>query len=172
MARTPRSTSTARSRTDRSPVSERSIRSPSVGAGGCREGAPQPAQRAHHADPGRRAGRRLAARGARAQGRRADRVAHAGGVGRGGGRARGAVLRGLRGGVPAGVRPGAVAGRRPGGGDGGGVGRGRVALAEEAFGAAVSLGGVGSLAVGGWLMVERGARAGRIAERSAVLFLY
>jgi uncharacterized membrane protein YbhN (UPF0104 family) len=48
----------------------------------------------------------------------------------------------------------------------------RVALSEEAFGAAVSLGGVGSLAVGGWLMVERGAAAGRIAERSAVLFLY
>jgi uncharacterized membrane protein YbhN (UPF0104 family) len=48
----------------------------------------------------------------------------------------------------------------------------RVALTEEAFGAAVSLGGVGSLAVGGWLMVERGAPAGRIAERSAVLFLY
>ena len=48
----------------------------------------------------------------------------------------------------------------------------RVALSEEAFGAAVSLGGVGSLAVGGWLMVERGAKAGRIAERSAVLFLY
>jgi uncharacterized membrane protein YbhN (UPF0104 family) len=48
----------------------------------------------------------------------------------------------------------------------------RVALSEEAFGAAVSLGGVGSLAVGAWLMVERGANAGRIAERSAVLFLY
>jgi len=48
----------------------------------------------------------------------------------------------------------------------------RVALSEEAFGAAVSLGGVGSLAVGAWLMVERGAPAGRIAERSAVLFLY
>ena len=48
----------------------------------------------------------------------------------------------------------------------------RVALSEEAFGAAVALGGVGSLAVGGWLMVERGAPAGRIAERSAVLFLY
>ena len=47
-----------------------------------------------------------------------------------------------------------------------------VALSEEAFGAAVSLGGVGSLAVGGWLMVERGAPPGRIAERSAVLFLY
>jgi len=48
----------------------------------------------------------------------------------------------------------------------------RIALSEEAFGAAVSLGGVGSLAVGGWLMVERGAPAGRIAQRSAVLFLY
>ena len=48
----------------------------------------------------------------------------------------------------------------------------RIALSEEAFGAAVSLGGVGSLAVGGWLMVERGAPVGRIAERSAVLFLY
>jgi uncharacterized membrane protein YbhN (UPF0104 family) len=48
----------------------------------------------------------------------------------------------------------------------------QIALSEEAFGAAVSLGGVGSLAVGGWLMVERGAPAGRIAERSAVLFLY
>ena len=48
----------------------------------------------------------------------------------------------------------------------------RVALSEEAFGAAVSLGGVGSLAVGAWLMVERGAPAPRIAERSAVLFLY
>jgi uncharacterized membrane protein YbhN (UPF0104 family) len=48
----------------------------------------------------------------------------------------------------------------------------RIALSEEAFGAAVSLGGVGSLAVGGWLMVERGAPPGRIAQRSAVLFLY
>jgi len=48
----------------------------------------------------------------------------------------------------------------------------RVALSEEAFGAAVSLGGVGSLAVGAWLLVERGAPAGRIAQRSAVLFLY
>jgi uncharacterized membrane protein YbhN (UPF0104 family) len=47
-----------------------------------------------------------------------------------------------------------------------------VALSEEAFGAAVSLGGVGSLAVGGWMMVERGAPARRIAELSAVLFLY
>jgi uncharacterized membrane protein YbhN (UPF0104 family) len=48
----------------------------------------------------------------------------------------------------------------------------QVALSEEAFGAAVSLGGVGSLAVGGWLMVERGSNPGRIAQRSAVLFLY
>ena len=47
-----------------------------------------------------------------------------------------------------------------------------VALSEEGFGAAVSLGGVSSLAVGAWLMVERGAPAGRIAERSAVLFFY
>jgi uncharacterized membrane protein YbhN (UPF0104 family) len=47
-----------------------------------------------------------------------------------------------------------------------------IALSEEAFGAAVSLGGVGSLAVGAWLMVERGASPARIAERSAVLFLY
>jgi uncharacterized membrane protein YbhN (UPF0104 family) len=36
----------------------------------------------------------------------------------------------------------------------------------------VSLGGVGSLAMGAWLMVERGAPAVRIAERSAVWFLY
>jgi uncharacterized membrane protein YbhN (UPF0104 family) len=47
-----------------------------------------------------------------------------------------------------------------------------VALSEEAFGAAVSLGGAGSLAVGAWLMVERGAPPTRIAQRSAVLFLY
>jgi len=48
----------------------------------------------------------------------------------------------------------------------------RVALTEEAFGSAVSLGGAGSLAVGAWLMVQRGARAQPVAERSAVLFLY
>lgn len=47
----------------------------------------------------------------------------------------------------------------------------RVALSELAFGAAVSLGGAGSVAVGAWLLVERGARPGRVAERSAVLFL-
>jgi uncharacterized membrane protein YbhN (UPF0104 family) len=47
----------------------------------------------------------------------------------------------------------------------------RVALTEMAFGAAVSLGGAGSIAVGAWLLRERGVAAGRIAERSAVLFL-
>jgi uncharacterized membrane protein YbhN (UPF0104 family) len=47
----------------------------------------------------------------------------------------------------------------------------RVALSELAFGAAVSLGGAGSVAVGAWLLVERGAQPGRVAERSAVLFL-
>jgi uncharacterized membrane protein YbhN (UPF0104 family) len=48
---------------------------------------------------------------------------------------------------------------------------GRVALTELAFGTAVSLGGAGSVAVGAWLLIERGARPGRVAERSAVLFL-
>jgi uncharacterized membrane protein YbhN (UPF0104 family) len=48
----------------------------------------------------------------------------------------------------------------------------RIALTGEAFGAAVSVGGAGSVAVGAWLMVERGAPARRIARRSAVLFLY
>ncbi|MFZ0040164.1 MAG: lysylphosphatidylglycerol synthase transmembrane domain-containing protein [Solirubrobacteraceae bacterium] len=47
----------------------------------------------------------------------------------------------------------------------------RVALSELAFGAAVSLGGAGSVAVGAWLLVERGGQPARIAERSAVLFL-
>jgi uncharacterized membrane protein YbhN (UPF0104 family) len=47
----------------------------------------------------------------------------------------------------------------------------RVALTEMAFGAAVSLGGAGSIAVGAWLLHERGVATGRIAERSAVLFL-
>jgi uncharacterized membrane protein YbhN (UPF0104 family) len=47
----------------------------------------------------------------------------------------------------------------------------RVALSELAFGVAVSLGGVGSAAVGTMLLVERGGRPGRVAERSAVLFL-
>ncbi len=47
----------------------------------------------------------------------------------------------------------------------------RVALSELAFQSAVSLGGAGSVAVGAWLLVERGANPGRVAERSAVLFL-
>lgn len=47
----------------------------------------------------------------------------------------------------------------------------RVALSELAFGAAVSLGGAGSIAVGAWLLVERGGEPKRIAGRSAVLFL-
>ncbi len=47
----------------------------------------------------------------------------------------------------------------------------RVALSELAFGAAVSLGGAGSIAVGAWLLVERGGDPTRIGERSAVLFL-
>jgi uncharacterized membrane protein YbhN (UPF0104 family) len=47
----------------------------------------------------------------------------------------------------------------------------RVALSELAFQSAVSLGGAGSVAVGAWLLVERGAPASRVAERSAVLFL-
>jgi uncharacterized membrane protein YbhN (UPF0104 family) len=47
----------------------------------------------------------------------------------------------------------------------------RVALSELAFGAAVPIGGVGSAAVGAWLLVERGGRPARVAERSAVLFL-
>jgi hypothetical protein len=47
----------------------------------------------------------------------------------------------------------------------------RVALSELAFGAAVALGGAGSVAVGAWLLIERGARPGPVAERSAVLFL-
>jgi uncharacterized membrane protein YbhN (UPF0104 family) len=47
----------------------------------------------------------------------------------------------------------------------------RVALTELAFGAAVSLGGAGAVAVGAWMMIERGAPPKRILERSAVLFL-
>ncbi len=47
----------------------------------------------------------------------------------------------------------------------------RVALAELAFGAAVALGGAGSVAIGAVLLVDRGGRPGRVAELSAVLFL-
>jgi uncharacterized membrane protein YbhN (UPF0104 family) len=47
----------------------------------------------------------------------------------------------------------------------------RLAWAEMAFGAALSFGGAGSLAVGAWVLKARGMPARRIAERSAVLFL-
>ena len=47
----------------------------------------------------------------------------------------------------------------------------RIALSELAFGAAVSLGGAGSVAIGALLLVQRGGRPGRVAELSAVLFL-
>jgi uncharacterized membrane protein YbhN (UPF0104 family) len=47
----------------------------------------------------------------------------------------------------------------------------RVALSELAFGAAVPLGGAGSVTIGALLLVERGGPPGRVAERSAVLFL-
>jgi uncharacterized membrane protein YbhN (UPF0104 family) len=47
----------------------------------------------------------------------------------------------------------------------------RVALSELAFNAAVSVGGAGSVAVGAWILISRGAPATRVAERSAVLFL-
>jgi len=47
----------------------------------------------------------------------------------------------------------------------------RVALSELAFGAAVSLGGAGSVAVGALLLVERGATPGAVVKRSAILFL-
>jgi len=47
----------------------------------------------------------------------------------------------------------------------------RVALSELAFGAAVSLGGAGSIAIGSWLLIERGAPPARVIERSAVLFM-
>jgi uncharacterized membrane protein YbhN (UPF0104 family) len=47
----------------------------------------------------------------------------------------------------------------------------RLAWTEMAFGAAVSLGGAGSLAIGAWVLKDRGAPMARVAERSAVLFL-
>jgi hypothetical protein len=43
----------------------------------------------------------------------------------------------------------------------------RVALTEMAFGAAVSLGGAGSIAVGAWLLHERGVPVGQVAERAS-----
>jgi uncharacterized membrane protein YbhN (UPF0104 family) len=47
----------------------------------------------------------------------------------------------------------------------------RVAWAEMAFGSALSVGGAASMAVGYWLLHARGVPTGRIAQRSAVLFL-
>ncbi len=47
----------------------------------------------------------------------------------------------------------------------------RLAWSEMAFGAALSFGGAGSLAVGAWVLGTRGVPPGRIAQRSAVLFL-
>jgi len=47
----------------------------------------------------------------------------------------------------------------------------RVAWSEMAFGAVVAFGGAGSLAIGAWILTQRGAPAGRVAQRSAVLFL-
>ncbi len=47
----------------------------------------------------------------------------------------------------------------------------RLAWSELAFGAAVSLGGAGGVALGVWVLRSVGAPTGRVAERSAVLFL-
>lgn len=47
----------------------------------------------------------------------------------------------------------------------------RVAWTEMAFGTVFPAGGAGGLALGGWMLHERGAPWNRIAERSAVLFL-
>ena len=46
----------------------------------------------------------------------------------------------------------------------------RVAWAEMAFGAVVPIGGAGGIALGGWMLHQRGMSVRRIAERSAVLF--
>lgn len=47
----------------------------------------------------------------------------------------------------------------------------RVAMSELGFGAAVSLGGAGSIAVGSWLLIDRGIPGSQVAEGSAVLFV-
>jgi uncharacterized protein (TIRG00374 family) len=47
----------------------------------------------------------------------------------------------------------------------------RVAWTEMAFGSALSVGGAAGMAVGYWLLHARGVPTGRIAQRSAVLFL-
>jgi uncharacterized membrane protein YbhN (UPF0104 family) len=46
-----------------------------------------------------------------------------------------------------------------------------VAIAEQAFGAVVPVGGAGGIAAGGWLLSRAGMSLRVIAERSAVLFL-
>jgi uncharacterized membrane protein YbhN (UPF0104 family) len=47
----------------------------------------------------------------------------------------------------------------------------RVAWSEMAFQTVVPAGGAGGLALGGWIVHQKGASWGRIAERSTVLFL-
>jgi uncharacterized membrane protein YbhN (UPF0104 family) len=47
----------------------------------------------------------------------------------------------------------------------------RLAWAEMAFGAAVPVGGMGSVAIGAWVLCSRGMPMSRIVERSGVLFL-
>jgi uncharacterized membrane protein YbhN (UPF0104 family) len=47
----------------------------------------------------------------------------------------------------------------------------RLAWAEMAFGAAVPVGGMGSIAIGAWVLCSRGMPRSRIVERSGVLFL-
>jgi uncharacterized membrane protein YbhN (UPF0104 family) len=46
-----------------------------------------------------------------------------------------------------------------------------VALAEQAFGAVVPVGGAGGIAAGGWLLARAGVPVSVIAKRSAVVFL-
>lgn len=47
----------------------------------------------------------------------------------------------------------------------------RLAWTEMAFGSALSFGGAGSLAIGAWVLKSRGVPTGRIAQRSATLFM-
>lgn len=47
----------------------------------------------------------------------------------------------------------------------------KLAWTEMAFGAAVPVGGMGSIAIGAWVLCSRGMPRGRIVERSGVLFL-
>jgi len=46
-----------------------------------------------------------------------------------------------------------------------------MAMAEQAFGAVVPIGGAGGIAAGGWLLSRAGMPVRAVAERSAVLFL-